>query len=73
MFIWVKLPQNVDAQELLAKAIDRHVAFVPGAPFYVNDDFQRNTMRLSFVTVSEERIRQGIAILGQLIREASEN
>src|SRR5690606_2829129 len=73
MFIWVKLPQNVDAQELLAKAIDRHAAFVPGAPFYVNDDFQRNTMRLSFVTVSEERIRQGIAILGQLIREASEN
>ena len=71
MFIWVTLPAHIDAEQLLAKAIERNVAFVPGAPFYVNDDFQRNTLRLSFVTVSEARIREGIAILGQLIREAA--
>lgn len=73
MFIWVTLPQNMDAQALLDKAIERNVAFVPGAPFYVDEDHPRNTLRLSFVTVPEERIREGIAILGQLISEASQD
>jgi 2-aminoadipate transaminase len=39
---------------------------VPGAPFYANEP-ETNTLRLSFVTVPPERIRQGIAILGKLI------
>lgn len=69
MFLWVTLPQNMNAQELLQKAIARHVAFVPGEPFYATGNAKTNTLRLSFVTVSEERIREGIAILGQLIRE----
>ncbi|HLU18775.1 MAG TPA: PLP-dependent aminotransferase family protein [Pusillimonas sp.] len=69
MFIWVTLPQHIDAQELLARAIERHVAFVPGAPFYA-DAAQHNTLRLSFVTVPEARIREGIAILGRLIEES---
>ncbi len=73
MFIWVTLPANIDAEELLAKAIENNVAFVPGAPFYASESFQRNTLRLSFVTVTEDRIRKGIAILGQLIREAAQN
>lgn len=69
MFLWVALPQHIDAQALLQKAIERHVAFVPGEPFYATGNAQTNTLRLSFVTVSEARIREGIAILGQLIRE----
>lgn len=69
MFLWVTLPQNMNAQALLQKAIQRKVAFVPGEPFYATGNAKANTLRLSFVTVSEERIREGIAILGQLIRE----
>lgn len=69
MFLWVTLPQNMNAQALLQKAIERKVAFVPGEPFYATGNAKANTLRLSFVTVSEERIREGIAILGQLIRE----
>lgn len=72
MFIWVTLPEGLDSEELLLKAIDEHVAFVPGTPFYADDDTKPNTLRLSFVTVSEERIREGIAILGRLIREQIE-
>jgi len=66
MFIWVNLPSGMDSVELLQKAIAENIAFVPGAPFFANDP-QRNTLRLSFVTVSPERIRRGIAVLGALI------
>jgi 2-aminoadipate transaminase len=66
MFIWVTLPQSIDAMKLLDQAIAARVAFVPGAPFYANDP-ETNTLRLSFVTVPPERIREGIAILGKLI------
>jgi 2-aminoadipate transaminase len=66
MFIWVTLPKQIDAMKLLDQAIANKVAFVPGAPFYANDA-ATNTLRLSFVTVPPERIREGIAILGKLI------
>jgi len=66
MFIWVTLPQQIDAMKLLEQSLAAKVAFVPGAPFYANDPAS-NTLRLSFVTVPPERIREGIAILGKLI------
>ncbi|HEX5344886.1 MAG TPA: PLP-dependent aminotransferase family protein [Duganella sp.] len=66
MFIWVTLPKHIDAMQLLDEAIKQKVAFVPGSPFYANEP-ATNTLRLSFVTVPPERIRQGIEILGKLI------
>ena len=66
MFIWVELPKHIDSTQLLEDAIARKVAFVPGAPFYANSP-EPNTLRLSFVTVPPEKIREGIAILGGLI------
>jgi 2-aminoadipate transaminase len=68
MFIWVTLPKHLNAMQLLDQALAARVAFVPGAPFYANDP-QTNTLRLSFVTVPPERIREGVAILGKLIRD----
>jgi 2-aminoadipate transaminase len=70
MFIWVTLPKGIDAMKLLDTAIAARVAFVPGAPFYANEG-ETNTLRLSFVTVPPERIREGIAILGKLIAAMS--
>ncbi|MES2932065.1 MAG: PLP-dependent aminotransferase family protein [Pseudomonadota bacterium] len=72
MFIWVTLPKHIDAMQLLEQAIAAKVAFVPGAPFYANNP-ERNTFRLSFVTVPPARIREGIAILGKLIAAKIEN
>ena len=66
MFIWVTLPKHIDAMKLLDQAIAAKVAFVPGAPFYANEA-ETNTLRLSFVTVPPERIREGVAVLGKLI------
>ncbi len=66
MFIWVTLSKHIDSMKLLEEAIAQNVAFVPGAPFYANA-VEHNTLRLSFVTVPPERIREGIAKLGKLI------
>jgi 2-aminoadipate transaminase len=62
------LPEGVDAMQLLPHAVERGMAFVPGAAFYA-DHPRANTLRLSFVTVSPERIEQGVALLAQSLKE----
>jgi 2-aminoadipate transaminase len=69
MFLWARLPEGMSAIELLPKAVDKGVAFVPGAPFYAQEPDAR-TLRLSFVTATTEQIATGIAALAQTIREA---
>lgn len=69
MFLWARLPEGVHAVDLLPKAVDKGVAFVPGAAFYADQGDPR-TMRLSFVTASEDQIRIGIKALADAIREA---
>lgn len=69
MFIWVTLPEGIDSAALLRAAIEQNVAFVPGAPFFAGVEPMLNTLRLSFVTAPEDKIRTGIAVLGQLIRQ----
>ncbi len=68
MFLWVKLPEGMSAVDLLPKAVDRGVAFVPGVAFYANNPDLR-TLRLSFVTATADQIRTGIAALAKTIRE----
>jgi 2-aminoadipate transaminase len=68
MFFWVELPEGVDAMALLPHAVERGMAFVPGAAFYA-DHPKKNTLRLSFVTVPAERIEQGIVALAQALKE----
>ncbi len=67
MFLWVKLPAGMDAAALLPKAVERNVAFVPGAAFY-SDAAQNNTLRLSFVTASVAQIDEGIAALADVVK-----
>jgi 2-aminoadipate transaminase len=68
MFLWARLPEGVDAVGLLPKAVDKNVAFVPGAAFYA-DHADPRTLRLSFVTASVDQINTGVAALAQAIRE----
>jgi 2-aminoadipate transaminase len=67
MFVWVKLPKHIDTMKLLEQAIEQHVAFVPGGPFFANEA-EHNTLRLSFVTVPPAKIDEGVGKLGALIR-----
>ncbi|QEI04807.1 PLP-dependent aminotransferase family protein [Pigmentiphaga aceris] len=68
MFTWVTLPTYLDATALFQHSVAQNVAYVPGAPFYANQP-ETHTLRLSFVTVPEARIHEGIAILGSVIGE----
>jgi len=68
MFIFIWLPEQIKTHELLSKAIERGVVYVPGRPFFV-DSTGENTMRLSYSYPSEENIRKGVGILGSLIKE----
>ena len=68
MFFWVELPQDVDSEALLAKALERGVAFVPGAPFFAGTP-RRNTMRLSFVTLDPPSIERGVAAIAAALGE----
>ena len=70
MFLWAKLPKGMDAAALLPKAVDRGVAFVPGAAFYAGEGDSR-TIRLSFVTATCGQIDTGIAALASAIRESA--
>lgn len=68
MFLWVRLPEGMSASALFPLALERGVAFVPGEAFYASEA-DPQTLRLSFVTASEEQIRTGVAALGEAIRE----
>jgi 2-aminoadipate transaminase len=70
MFLWVTLPEQLNASELLARAIERQVAFVPGADFHATGGGQ-NTMRLNFSHPTPEQIQQGIRRLAEAIGEAT--
>ena len=67
MFLWVKLPQGMNAGDLLHHAVERNVAYVPGAAFY-SGQAQANTLRLSFVTASVDQIHTGIAALAEVLK-----
>ena len=72
MFLWGMLPENVDAAEVLKVAIERKVAFVPGAAFHPNGG-GANTMRLNFSFSNPENIREGISRLALTLKEALKN
>ncbi|WP_233532281.1 aminotransferase-like domain-containing protein [Paenibacillus alkalitolerans] len=67
LFLWVELPAGVDAKKVLLDSVGQGVAFVPGGPFFPCGGHQ-NTMRLNYSNCSEERIAEGIAKLGSVIK-----
>jgi 2-aminoadipate transaminase len=66
MFFWVRLPEGCRALDLLPKAVAAGVAYVPGEPFYAHQPDPR-TLRLSFVTLTPDEVRQGIATLAGVV------
>ena len=68
MFIWVTLPEGVNATEMVKDALAKKVAYVPGEVFYAGANVEKNHFRLSFVTVDPDRIREGVKNLAEVIR-----
>ena len=66
MFFWLRLPAGCHAMALLPEAVKAGVAYVPGEAFYAHAPDTR-TMRLSFVTLRPDEIRQAVATLGMVL------
>jgi 2-aminoadipate transaminase len=68
LFLWLELPEEIDARRLLRISLDRGVAFVPGDSFFPTTQ-RMNTMRLNFSNMPEHRIIEGIRRLATAIKE----
>lgn len=66
LFIWVELPEGHDTERILARAIAKGVAFVPGCFFYAGEP-RRETFRVSFATATPAELAEGAARLGAAI------
>jgi DNA-binding transcriptional MocR family regulator len=70
LFVWARLTgaggKLANGAELARRAIDKGVAFVPGAPFYASNP-DVSTLRLSFATADVAKIQEGIGRLAQAI------
>jgi 2-aminoadipate transaminase len=72
LFVWLSLPEGVDAEALLEAAVAEGVAYVTGAPFFV-DGGGENTMRLTFAREDAPTIEEGVKRLGRVVRKRLES
>ncbi|MEX2458967.1 MAG: PLP-dependent aminotransferase family protein [Actinomycetota bacterium] len=70
-YVWVTVPAQFDTSDLLAAAVERRVAYVPGAAFYP-DGSGRDKMRLAFCYAAEKDIDEGVRRLADLLAEEAE-
>ena len=68
LFIWATMPDYIDTTDLLARALQEKVAFVPGRAAYL-DGRGGSSMRLNFSGVDEAAIREGIRRIGEVVHE----
>lgn len=67
IFIWVTLPEEIDTQKLFGEAVEKKVAFVPGAAFMTDAEQVTSSLRLNYSTMPDDKIERGIQILGELL------
>ena len=68
LFVWVTLPEGIDAADISEKALDEKVAFIIGDAFYPNGG-GKNHFRMNFSNMDEERIVEGVRRLGKVLRD----
>lgn len=66
MFVWVTLPEDVNALDKFSEAMEKKVAFVPGNPFYTDKE-SVNTLRLNYTNATPEVIEEGIKRLAEIL------
>ena len=68
MFLWVTLPDSVNATDLAYEAVEQNVAYVPGEAFFA-DGKGKNTLRLSYSVATPEQIEAGMERLGNVFKQ----
>jgi 2-aminoadipate transaminase len=69
IFLWVKLPDNVDTLKLYQAALAAGVAINPGPEWSTNKGYAGSRLRLCFASPSHDQIREGIAVLADVCRK----
>jgi 2-aminoadipate transaminase len=68
IFLWVKLPDNVDTMKLREAALAAGVQINPGPEWSIDKTYSRNRMRLCFASPTHDEIREGIKVLAEVCR-----
>lgn len=66
LFMWVELPEGISARDILVKCLEKKIAFVPGGAFYPAGN-RENTLRINFSNMPEERLAEGLRVMGGVI------
>lgn len=67
LFLWVELPEYMDAAELAKECLKENVAYVPGEGFYPDGNV-KNTFRMNYSGMTEEKIVEGVKRLAKVIK-----
>jgi 2-aminoadipate transaminase len=66
MFLWLTLPEGITSRELLSRAMQEKIVFVPGDTFYAGTP-DTQTLRLNFSNVDPERMKTALQVLAALV------
>lgn len=69
LFLWCTLPKEIELNDFVQAAIKRKVAVVPGTAFNCDEAAPSDAFRVTYATPTEEQIKEGIKILGELVSE----
>lgn len=69
LFLYCTMPEGYDSEELMKKALEKDVAFVPGTSCMIDDKASYSTFRMNYSAASEENIEKGIKALGEVLHE----
>lgn len=69
IFLFCEMPEQYDSKEILEKAIEKGVAFVPGSTTMIDDRAKYSTFRMNYSTATKEQIEYGIKVLGDVLKE----
>ncbi len=68
LFTWCVMPEHLNARDIMEKALEKHVAFVPGGSFFPNGGHE-NTWRMNYSNMPEDKIVEGIKRLGEVLHK----
>ncbi len=69
LFLYCTMPDGFDSKELMKKALEKNVAFVPGTSCMIDDKATYSTFRMNYSTASEEEIVKGVTLLGEVLHD----
>ena len=70
LFVWCDLNDGTDTAPLAKECVQKNVLFVPGSTFMVDMNAPTSTMRLNYSSMTEDRIVEGVKLLGNAIKES---